>query len=367
MFNSVSTFRLKSSAMTTIIMGMIFLSIVSALALYSSLHQAGEFKEQDIFYKQITWLIISGISFVIFSFLNYRLLFDIAFIFYAFNLVLLVAVDLFGKTALGAQRWLNIGGFNFQPSELSKGAIIFVLARLFSSTEKKGFFRGIIFPFILVALNALFIVKQPDLGTALILIFLFFMIGFASQVKKRYFIFLILFAATLCPFAWNHLKSYQQKRLIVFLNPNAEPLGAGYTIIQSKIAIGSGRIIGKGFLSGTQNQFNFLPERHTDFIFTVIAEEWGLIGSLFLLFVYFLIIKNMLEIIRYLKDPFAVLLSLGISSFFFLQVFINIGMTLGILPVVGLPLMFISYGGTHLLVSFSLLGIFYNIWRQANN
>jgi rod shape determining protein RodA len=364
MLNNI--FKIKSSP-AHIIFAVLALSVISLLSLYSSLHQAGEFGGRDIFYKQIVWLLISWGVFFIFSRINYRIFFDIAFIFYICNLLLLVVVDLFGKTALGAQRWLNIGGFNFQPSELSKAAVIFMLARIFSSAQNKGFLRGVVLPFILVSLNAALIVKQPDLGTGLILVFLFFMLGFASGVKKRYFLILIIAAVSFSPFVWNHLKSYQQKRLIVFLNPNAEPLGAGYTIIQSKIAVGSGKILGKGFLSGTQNQFNFLPERHTDFIFTVIAEEWGLVGSAILLIIYFSIINRMLKIARCLKDPFAIFLSLGIASLFFLHIFINVGMTLGILPVVGLPLMFISYGGTHLLVSFTLLGVFFNVWLRAND
>jgi rod shape determining protein RodA len=358
---------MRSSPIKTIILCISFLSIASLLTLYSSLHQAGEFKNSGIFYRQILWIIISWIVCFAFSRLNYRIFFDIAFILYIGNLVLLVYVDLFGRVALGAQRWINVAGFNFQPSELSKAAIIFLLARLFSYENKPGIFKGIIYPFILVCLNAVLIVKQPDLGTGLVLVFIFFIIGFAARIKKRYLLAIIITAIILSPFAWHHLKSYQQKRLIVFLNPNAEPLGAGYTIIQSKIAIGSGRLLGRGFLSGTQNQFNFLPERHTDFIFTVIAEEWGLIGSSFILIIYFLILKNILEVTHYLKDTFAVLVSLGIASLLFLQIFINIGMTLGILPVVGLPLMFLSYGGTHLLVNFALLGIFSNIWRRAND
>lgn len=360
-------FNAKSSTIKIILAGVFFLTIVSIFTLYSSLHRAGEFKDSDIFYKQIVWLGISWFVCFGFSRLNYRLIFDMAYIFYVCNLLLLIAVALVGRSALGAQRWLNIAGFNFQPSELSKAAIIFVLARIFSTGQGKGLLRGVIYPFALVLLNVILIVKQPDLGTGLILIFLFFMLGFASRVRKRYFFIILLSAIALSPFVWGHLRGYQQKRLIVFLNPSVDPLGAGYTIIQSKIAIGSGRIFGKGFLSGTQNQFNFLPERHTDFIFTVIAEEWGLIGSLALLFIYFLLIRSMLEIMRCLKDNFAILLSLGMASLFFLHIFINIGMTLGILPVVGLPLMFISYGGTHLLVSFALLGIFFNIWRQAND
>jgi len=363
MIHTLQTQAIKNP-ITSIIVCLLFLSVVSLALLYSSLHQGGELKDQTIFYKQIMWLALAWIFFIGFSFLNYRLWFDFAIILYILNILLLIAVELFGKSALGAQRWLDIGGFSFQPSEVSKITAIFILARLFSSPDAKGLWRGIAVPFGLIMLNVAFIAKQPDLGTALILIFLFFSLGFFSSLKKRYFVILLLIALMASPFAWNHLKSYQKKRLIVFLNPNVEPLGAGYTIIQSKIAIGSGRMHGKGFLAGTQNQFNFLPERHTDFIFTVLAEEWGLLGSLFLLLIYFYIFYRIVEVINYLKDTFAQLVLFGIAFLFFFHVFINIGMTLGILPVVGLPLLFLSYGGTHLLVSFTLLGVFVNIYRQ---
>ncbi len=321
-------------------------------------------EDLDIFYKEIIWVVIAWVILIIFSLVNYRIWFDFAYVFYVINILLLLAVDLFGRRALGAQRWLNVGGFNFQPSELSKLITIFLLARFFVHDVNKGFIKGALVPFTLVMFNVILIAKQPDLGTALILIFLFFLMGFASANKKRYFVAMIIAALLISPFVWNHMKDYQKKRLIVFLNPNAEPLGAGYTIIQSKIAIGSGKFFGKGFLSGTQNQFNFLPERHTDFIFTVIAEEWGFIGCFFLFLIYITVINNISRVAKYQKDNFARFVILGTAFLFFLHVFINIGMTLGILPVVGVPLLFVSYGGTHLLVSFMLLGIFFNICRQ---
>jgi rod shape determining protein RodA len=343
---------------------LLFLTILSLSSIYSSLHQAGEFTEQEIFYKEIMWVTISWAILIILSLVSYRVYFDLAYILYGINICLLVAVDLFGKSALGAQRWLNIGGFNFQPSELSKIITIVFLARIFSSQTNRGLLKGVLLPFSIVMINVMLVMKQPDLGTALVLMSLFFLMGFASANKKRYFIGIIVTALLLSPFAWNHLKDYQKKRLVVFLNPNAEPLGAGYTIIQSKIAIGSGQFSGKGFLSGTQNQFNFLPERHTDFIFTVIAEEWGFLGAIALLMIYLFIINKILQVSRYQKDNFAQLLLIGTACLFFIHVFVNIGMTLGILPVVGIPLLFVSYGGTHLLVSFMLLGIFLNICKQ---
>lgn len=367
MFNNLNLVRLKTGLKPAkiILACLLFLTVLSLSSIYSSLHQAGAFTEQEIFRKEIVWVVISWIILILFSMLNYRMYFDLAYVLYAINVVLLIAVDLFGRSALGAQRWLAIGGFNFQPSEVSKVITIFFLARVFSSQTNKGFVKGVLAPFSILMINVLLIMKQPDLGTALVLVFLFFLMGFASGNKKRYFVVLIAAAMAISPLAWNHLKDYQKKRLIVFLNPNAEPLGAGYTIIQSKIAIGSGQFLGKGFLSGTQNQFNFLPERHTDFIFTVIAEEWGFLGAIVLLMIYIFIINNILLVARYQKDNFAKLLLAGAACLFFIHVFINIGMTLGILPVVGIPLLFVSYGGTHLLVSFMLIGIFFNIYRHG--
>jgi len=334
------------------------------MSIYSSLHQEGKFTGGSTLQRQIIWIAICWLALIIFSFINYRYYFGLAYFVYFLNLTLLAGVYFFGKTAMGAQRWLSVGIITFQPSELSKVAIVIVLARLFALSEQKGFIRPFLFPFSLVLLNALIIFKQPDLGTALILIFLFFALAFSSRANKIYYISALLLGLIFSPLLLNSLKDYQRKRLVVFINPNVDPLGAGYTIIQSKIAIGSGQVFGKGFLAGTQNQFNFLPERHTDFIFTVIAEEWGFLGSLFLFLIYWLILKKILTKARGVRDSFGYFLCVGISWLFFIHVFINIGMTLGILPVVGLPLIFLSYGGSNLLAMFILVGVFFNICRN---
>lgn len=354
---------LRAAPLRTIIMCILILNLISLLSLYSSLHRNGEFTEKSIFYKQVVWLVICWLILIVFSLIHYRLYFNLSLILYALNIILLISVIIFGKKVLGAQRWLSIFGLDFQPSEISKVAVILILARFLSAYEQNGFRKAVLIPLGLVIANSLLIFKQPDLGTALIILFLFFMLGASSQIKKRYFVIILIVVIASAPLGWNLLKEYQKKRLAVFVNPSSDPLGAGYTIIQSKIAIGSGRIFGKGFLSGTQNQFNFLPERHTDFIFTVVSEEWGLVGSLFVLFIYWILLSSIFAQARQLKDSFAQLITLGISHLFFLHIFINIGMTLGILPVVGLPLIFISYGGTHLVVSFLLMGIFFNIYR----
>lgn len=355
----------KISNIKTIIVCVLFLNLISLSALFSSLHQNGAFSAQALFYKQVIWIIIGWIFLFLFSTINYRFYFDLAFILYIINIILLLIVDFAGRTALGAQRWLSLGGFNFQPSELSKIVIIFFLARCFSSQGKKTFIKDVLIPLLFVGINALLIFKQPDLGTALVTIFIFFLVGFSSKIKKRYFFIFIIIGLLTAPIVWKFLKPYQKKRVTVFMNPNVDPLGAGYSIIQSKIAIGSGKFSGRGFLAGTQNQFNFLPERHTDFIFTVVAEEWGFVGSIFLLCIYGLILMKIIHIALTFKDSFAQLVAMGICALFFIHIFVNMGMTLGILPVVGIPLLFISYGGTHLLISFILLGIFFNIVRSV--
>jgi rod shape determining protein RodA len=353
--------QLKLSGFKTIGICLVLLNILSLSAIYSSLHQGGEFVGQDILSRQMIWMALGWSLLIIFAFIDYRLYRSLTFALYIFNILLLIAVFLFGKKAMGAQRWLSLFGFTFQPSELSKITAIIVLAHCFSSTARVGFLKNFLMPFILIMTNAFIIFRQPDLGTALILVFMFFAMGLFSKVRKWYFIGFLALGLITLPIALSTLKDYQRARLTVFMNPNVDPLGVGYTIIQSKIAIGSGQISGKGFLAGTQNQFNFLPERHTDFIFTVIAEEWGFLGITVLLLIYWFILRKILQKAASARDDYTYLLSIGISILFFLHIFVNIGMTLGILPVVGLPLIFLSYGGTNLLINFMLMGIFLNI------
>ena len=210
----------------------------------------------------------------------------------------------------------------------------------------------------------LFIFKQPDLGTTLLLFGIFIVMVFASGMRYRYF---FGFLGTCCgavPILWHLMKSYQRDRLLVFLNPNIDPLGAGYTITQSKIAIGSGRLFGKGFLSGTQSQLNFLPERHTDFIFSLIGEEWGFLGAMVLVASFFILVYTCLQIAEHTRDRFGYFTALGIVSIFTFQIIINIGMVLGLCPVVGLTLPFISYGRSSFIVFVIMLGIILNISQR---
>jgi rod shape determining protein RodA len=271
---------------------------------------------------------------------------------------------------LGAQRWFKIVWFNFQPSEIAKLIMIIFLARYFSRksiadvsllASKFGLLRALVLPFLFVAIPMGLIVKQPDLGSSSMILFIFITMLYLSGVRARYIVIFLLITIVSFPILWQFLRDYQKERLLVFLNPNIDPLGAGYTVIQSKIAIGSGGLFGKGWLRGSQSQLHFLPESHTDFIFATFAEEWGLLGSAILLFLYYLLIRQGIQIALRTQDYFGRLLALGISLMLGIQVFVNIAMTLGLAPVVGLPLPLMSYGGSSIFVTLLSLGILANI------
>ena len=347
--------------------------VLGLITLYSASFQNSRVS-QKVFYDQLVCAVFGlGIMYIL-SNSDYRKFYDIAYILYGINLLLLIIVLLGGRSALGARRWLEIGDFSFQPSELMKISLIFALGRYLTNRRPKlsfdlasraqNFWHDLILPFLMTAIPMFLIFKQPDLGTALLIFIMFLVILFVSELELRYFVsFLILLLGAL-PLGWHILRSYQKDRLLVFLNPNVDPLGAGYTIIQSKIAIGSGQFLGKGWLSGTQNQLNFLPERHTDFIFSVIGEEWGLMGSLFLVFCYFVLIYCGINIAQQVKDKFGTLVSFGMVSMLALQVIINIGMTMGLFPVVGLTLPLISYGRTSFLIFMIMLGFLLNLSKR---
>jgi rod shape determining protein RodA len=316
------------------------------------------------------WVILGAILFLIISNINYRRFCDWTYLLYVLALFFLLLVLFLGSVRLGAQRWLRFGWFNFQPSELAKIVMTIFLARYFSrkSAEdvsllsgKFGIFRGLILPLFFVAIPMGLIIEQPDLGTGMILFFLFIAMLFLTNVKLRYIFTLIVLAIVPLPFLWHLLKGYQKDRLLVFLNPNIDPLGAGYTVIQSKIAIGSGGFWGRGWLLGTQSQLRFLPEAHTDFIFAGFSEEWGLLGGIGLLFLYFLLIRQGFLIAQRTQDHFGKLMAFGISLMLSIRVIINVAMNMGLAPIVGIPLPLMSYGGSSVFVTFIVLGILVNI------
>lgn len=336
---------------------------VGALTVYSAVTVGSGEPQTYIFYKQLSWYLISFCVMAVVVAVDYHFIYKWTYIIYAGSLILLVAVLLVGNTVSGSQRWLPLGPFSLQPSELAKIAVIIVLARYFSKVRSlAGFnFKDLIPVAVLVGIPFLLILKQPDLGTALMLLLLAASIAFVAKIEKKTFIILIVAAVLLGVGLFFTLEEYQMTRVSVFMNPGEDPLGAGYHIIQSKIAIGSGMLMGKGYLHGPQNALDFLPEEHTDFIFAVLAEEWGLIGSSVVLLLFLILIFGSLNIALKSKDPFCVLLAAGVSALIFWQVLINICMTMGLMPVVGVPLPFISYGGSSLLTMAISVGLVLNI------
>lgn len=282
-----------------------------------------------------------------------------AYVIYGVALVLLIAVEIAGDIGMGAQRWISLGFINLQPSEVMKIALIIVLARYFHSLPEgaEGRLRYLVWPAMLALVPAALVMRQPDLGTALMLLMVTGAIFFLAGVRLWKFAVAIGAVVAAIPVAWHFLREYQKNRILTFLDPESDPLGAGYHILQSKIALGSGGIFGKGYMQGSQAHLNFLPEKQTDFIFTMLAEEFGLVGGLVLLCLYGLVLVYGYSIALRAQSHFGRLLALGMTATFFLYVFINIAMVMGLVPVVGVPLPLISYGGTSMLTLLVGFGI----------
>jgi len=320
-----------------------------------------------LYLKQFFWIGLGLAFFLGIILVDYHNLCRYAYLFYGISLGLLVIVDLVGRVGQGAQRWISLGFLDLQPSELLKLSLLLVLAKDFSGrSSRHGLgLTQLPIPILMVAAPVLLVLKQPDLGTALAISFMFMVMVLLVGPKSRLVIFGFLVSLMLFPFFWHFfwhsLKDYQRDRLLTFLNPMADPLGTGYHIIQSKIAIGSGGLIGKGFLEGTQSQLKFLPMGHTDFIFAVFAEEWGFIGVIILLGLYLTLLLWGVEAAYKAKDPLGALLAGGAVAILVFYLAINIGMTLGVTPVVGLPLPLMSYGGSSMVTTMALLGLIMNV------
>ena len=289
--------------------------------------------------------------------------FRAAYWIYAAALLLVVAVDLRGIIGMGAQRWIAVGSFQLQPSEVMKIALVLALARYFHCLppENIGRLRYLVIPALMLAVPVLLVLKQPDLGTAMMLLAAGGALLFLAGVPVWIFALAAAGALVAAPLAWSMLRGYQKSRLLTFLDPERDPLGAGYHILQSKIALGSGGLFGKGFLQGTQSHLSFLPEKQTDFIFTMIAEEFGLIGGVVLLALYLAVIVYAFAIALRSRSRFGRLLGLGIATNFFLYAFINTAMVTGLIPVVGVPLPLISYGGTAMIAVLIGFGMVMNV------
>lgn len=280
---------------------------------------------------------------------------------YLIGLILLVLVLMVGDVGKGAQRWLVVAGFRFQPSEIMKIAMPMMIAWYLAARPLPPRLKQVVFAVFLLAIPTLLIAKQPDLGTAILVAASGATILFMAGMSWSLIVGVVIIVASCAPILWHFMREYQRNRVLTFLNPEADPLGTGYHIIQSKIAIGSGGINGKGWLKGTQTQLDFLPESSTDFIFSVFAEEFGLIGTLALVTLYLIIIAQGLIIASQAQDSYSRLLAAGITLTFFVYVFVNIGMVTGVLPVVGVPLPLISYGGTSMITIMFGFGILMSI------
>jgi len=339
-----------------LILGILTLLLFSFVVLYSS---GGE--DTGLLLRQGVRMIIALTVMIILAQIHPDRLKDIAFWIYAVGLLMLVAVLLFGTIGKGAQRWLDLGFFRFQPSEIMKLAVPLVIAVYLAERPLPPSFTRMFFALVMIAVPALLIAKQPDLGTALLIASSGLIVVFLSGVSWRLIMSFLALAAAAAPVLWYFMHDYQRRRVMTLFNPESDPLGAGYHIIQSKIAIGSGGLHGRGWLQGTQSHLEFLPERSTDFIFAVIAEEFGLIGLILLITVYLLITARGLYIAAQAQMSYMKLLAGSIAITFLVYVFVNVGMVTGLLPVVGVPLPLISYGGTSMVTLLAGFGILMSI------
>jgi len=294
---------------------------------------------------------------------DYHWLERYAYVLYAGGIALLVGTMLMGSSGGGARRWILVGPISLQSSEFAKLALLVALARYLHRQVGQAplSLRGAVVSLLFLAVPALLILRQPDLGTVVVLALTVAALLVVSGLRLRWVVIVAAIVVPAVPHLWSHLKPYQQRRISTFVDPQADPLGAGYHIIQSKIAIGSGMLQGKGFLHGTQNRLNFLPEQHTDFIFSVFAEEWGFIGACVLLTLYVALLLRCAMVASRARDTFGLLLAFGLTAGVFCQVLVNIGMATGSLPVVGITLPFFSYGGSSLLASMVTIGLLMNI------
>ncbi|MBI3306788.1 MAG: rod shape-determining protein RodA [Candidatus Omnitrophica bacterium] len=339
------------------------LVVVGSAFIYSAAyHDSGSYET-----KQLFWVMVALVIFFAMAFLGYRSLLGMSYLLYVLAIICLVVVLVLGEARLGAQRWLRLGPIAFQPSEFAKLATILALANFLGSNnrwEKEG--RIFLAAAAIALVPFILIVKQPDLGTSLMFIPMMIAMLFIWGLRYRYFIFTALTGLVAAPLMWGVLKEYQRKRILVFLDPDRDPLGSGYTAIQSKIAVGSGGLFGKGYMAGTQSQLQFVPEHHTDFIFCVIGEEWGFAGALLLLVLYGLLFRAAFQVVEHTTDMKAKLLVAGIAAVVFSQVFINIGMSIGLMPITGITLPLVSYGGSSLVMTAIALGLVLSIYKERS-
>lgn len=338
-----------------LVFSILILGIVSMFAMYST--DGGEFKYHTK--SHIIRFFIFFLMFFILSFVQIRFWHKTSYLIYVSFFILLLGVKYFGLTSSGSQRWLNFYFMNLQPSELMKIGLILFLAKYYHrvSIENINRLKFLFAPVVALIAPVLLVITQPDLGTSLLIASGGIAVAWLAGVRAKFFIFAFLAFIALLPIAISFLKPYQKSRILTFLNPDRDPLGAGYQIIQSKIAIGSGGLFGKGFLQGSQSYLDYLPEKHTDFIFTLFSEEFGFFGSVFILLLYGLIVSRLIKIGNITRSNYGKLYCYSFATAFFIYVAVNMGMVLGLLPIVGSPLPVMSYGGSSMMAIMLGLGI----------
>ena len=335
------------------------LSLISLIALRS----AAATLNPSLAWKQAIWVVVGLAAGIGVASGSYRRWLDGTVFLYVGSLILLVLVEVAGTEKLGAVRWLTILGFSMQPSEIAKLATACGLARYLGGQPAPLSTRSLVVSGLLMGVPAVLILLQPDLGSASILVAIWLGAICTVGMSKRQVGGLLLGSLLVLPVVWHGLKEYQRARLLVFLNPQTDPLGAGYTIIQSQIAIGSGQLFGRGWMAGTQNQLNFLPERHADFLYSVIGEEWGLVGSLLVIGLFAVIVSQGITIAQRNSEPQGRLLAVALVSWLAYQAVINMGMVMGLVPVVGVPLPLVSYGGSAMLITWIAVGLLCSVQR----
>lgn len=361
---TLSPFRRALGQIDWLLVGTtLLLSAIGVLMIYSAVHSNPDLLASGLHWKQALWSTI-GLLVLAFTLLfDYHHFTRMAYFIYGLVIILLIMVLITGRVVYGAKRWLVLGPMRLQPSEVGRLAIIILLARIFGSRDSTEPLRlgDLLYPFVLVAIPVVLIARQPDLGTAFTIFLTAAVMAFTVGVQRRLTYVAGAGLLVIAPVGWAFLKDYQRNRILTLFNPDADPLGTGYQSMQSKIAVGSGEFWGKGLLQGTQSRLHFLPEKHTDFIFSVLSEELGFVGAIFLLVVFLIFIHRCMLAALNAGDKEGALIATGVATSFFLYSAFNIGMTLGLIPIVGIPLPLVSYGGSASLTSFIAVSLVVNV------
>lgn len=325
---------------------------VGILNLYSATHGSAANPHAGVYKMQLIYFTFSLVVGLFISFIDVKTIYRYAYLIYFFNIFLLILVFILGDVGMGARRWIAFGPVRIQPSELMKISVVVALARWFTrnNPDREMGFKEVLIPFIIALVPALLIIVEPDLGTGLLILLIFFVIAFYRNLKWKTIAIIGVFALIGGSLMYNFgLREYQKKRIVTFINPDADARGSGYNAIQSKISIGSGRFLGKGYLKSSQASLNYLPENHTDFVFSVFNEEHGFLGALVLIGLYLTLLIRMVWLSQAVSKVFQSIAVIGIMSIYFWHTFVNMGMVMGVMPIVGLPLPLMSYGGSSLL------------------